>query len=244
MSHQGRITLTLAVSLCLHALILISLSGQFGARSGSRLTAGAVFVELIKLGSRGAEARVLDEKTEFRQNVPEFEPAPDPKPRPSLHNERRDQDDTDDQVKKSDQVPRPSSLNNRLQPGAPETQQPSAPELEPETPGRATAVPVPAPSPESSEPELTPARCANCPKPAYPPQARERELEGEVVLSVQVLADGGVGDVFVLRSSGFPILDDAAIAGVKAWTFYPALRDGEPLAETRSFTINYRISPR
>ena len=49
----------------------------------------------------------------------------------------------------------------------------------------------------------------------YPEQARRMNLEGSLVLSVDILADGSVDQIRVLRSSGFDVLDEAAVRIVR-----------------------------
>jgi periplasmic protein TonB len=49
----------------------------------------------------------------------------------------------------------------------------------------------------------------------YPDQARRMNLAGSLVLSVDVLADGSVDQIRVLRSSGYDILDEAAVRIVR-----------------------------
>jgi periplasmic protein TonB len=88
------------------------------------------------------------------------------------------------------------------------------------------------------------ARCASCPPPPYPPLALERGLEGEIVLTVQVLDDGNVGDVYIEKSPGIPILETAAITAVKGWTFYPATEDGAPVASSKRVVIPFTLTPR
>jgi protein TonB len=57
--------------------------------------------------------------------------------------------------------------------------------------------------------------------PDYPPLARQRGVEGQVVLEAILDRDGRIEDrVRVIRS--IPLLDDAAVAAVKAWRFRPA----------------------
>lgn len=50
----------------------------------------------------------------------------------------------------------------------------------------------------------------------YPEQARKLGLEGTVELFVELSDDGRVQDVQVVASSGFPILDNAAVKGFYA----------------------------
>jgi protein TonB len=45
----------------------------------------------------------------------------------------------------------------------------------------------------------------------YPEEAKERRLYGSLILQVALRADGGLEDVRVLRSSGFDVLDEAAV---------------------------------
>lgn len=62
------------------------------------------------------------------------------------------------------------------------------------------------------------------PKPAYPRSARRRGQEGTVLLRVEVLANGRVGEVVVDTSSGYESLDEAAVKAVRKWRFTPARR--------------------
>lgn len=50
----------------------------------------------------------------------------------------------------------------------------------------------------------------------YPPEAVRRGLEGEVRLILKLSADGSVDDVNIAASSGYPILDNAAIKAAYA----------------------------
>jgi protein TonB len=58
--------------------------------------------------------------------------------------------------------------------------------------------------------------------PAYPPQSKRLGEEGKVVLVVQVSADGAPLSVNLKNSSGWPRLDQAALAAVRHWRFAPA----------------------
>jgi len=64
------------------------------------------------------------------------------------------------------------------------------------------------------------------PKPDYPLEARQKGYEGEVLLKVEVLQNGRVGEVEVEKSSGYEILDQSAITAVKKWRFVPARKGG------------------
>ena len=60
------------------------------------------------------------------------------------------------------------------------------------------------------------------PEPSYPPLARRRHQEGLVLLTVKVTAQGRASEVVLKQSSGFSLLDDAALQAVRDWEFEPA----------------------
>jgi len=69
------------------------------------------------------------------------------------------------------------------------------------------------------------------PKPNYPALSRRQGEEGLVMLYVEILPDGSVGDVTVLENAGYRRLADAAIAAARRGHFRPATRDGRPVAD-------------
>ena len=79
-------------------------------------------------------------------------------------------------------------------------------------------------------------------QPAYPDAAQVNGEQGDVALGVEVGANGRVRTVRVLRSSGFDDLDNAAIEGVMAWRYIPAVRDGEKRTEWTKVVIAFRPS--
>ena len=68
------------------------------------------------------------------------------------------------------------------------------------------------------------------PPPKYPRIARKREYQGTVMLHVYVDSKGKVSDVELSESSGYKILDKAAIKAVKGWFFEPGQRGGKNVA--------------
>lgn len=62
------------------------------------------------------------------------------------------------------------------------------------------------------------------PAPEYPRIARKRGYEGTVVLSMLVNEDGQVDNLWVFESSGYKVLDNAAIEAVREWIFEPGRR--------------------
>jgi TonB family protein len=61
----------------------------------------------------------------------------------------------------------------------------------------------------------------------YPEQARRHNLAGSLVLSVDVLHDGSVEQIRVLRSSGYDVLDEAAVRIVRLSSPFSPLARGD-----------------
>ena len=74
----------------------------------------------------------------------------------------------------------------------------------------------------------------------YTAEARSRNIQGKMVLSIVVDANGNVGDVKVMNSLE-PSLDDNAVRTVRTWTFKPATRDGVPVAVRVTVEIAFRL---
>ncbi len=79
----------------------------------------------------------------------------------------------------------------------------------------------------------------------YPERARQRNLEGSLVLSVDVLADGSIEHVRVMRSSGYDLLDEAAVRIVRLAAPYAALppdirQETDVLTITRTWQFSAR----
>ncbi len=59
-------------------------------------------------------------------------------------------------------------------------------------------------------------------EPKYPAIARQKNIEGRVVLELEVAPKGTIESVHIIKSSGFDILDKAAIDSAKLWKFKPS----------------------
>jgi len=66
---------------------------------------------------------------------------------------------------------------------------------------------------------LTMPRYLKTPKPPYPLSARIKGYDGVVFLRVEVLKSGRVGHISIIKSSGYDILDKAALDTVTRWQF-------------------------
>jgi len=77
--------------------------------------------------------------------------------------------------------------------------------------------------------------------PTYPAHAIARRVEGTVLLRIQISADGNVGHLEVLASSGHPILDAAAVRAVRSWRFAPAVNSGRAVAATVRLPVRFSL---
>ena len=78
-------------------------------------------------------------------------------------------------------------------------------------------------------------------EPQYPSAEIRGGHEGTVLLSIQVLENGRVGDVRVEQSSGFPALDQSAMKEAKRWRFRPGTRDGVPVPMWKQVPIKFEL---
>ena len=62
-------------------------------------------------------------------------------------------------------------------------------------------------------------------QPIYPPRSIRLGQEGTVIVEVEVLANGRIGDVRLRTSSGFRLLDEAALKAARKGRYKPARRD-------------------
>jgi bla regulator protein BlaR1 len=85
--------------------------------------------------------------------------------------------------------------------------------------------------PAIANPVLTSARVefASCAKPEWPKESLRDKHTGTVTLQFTVGADGKAIDSNVRRSSGDPLLDEAARLGIAKCSFKPATEDGKPV---------------
>jgi len=68
-------------------------------------------------------------------------------------------------------------------------------------------------------------RYRQTPPPVYPQAARQKGYEGLVLISVEILENGASGQLIVKKSSGYAVLDQAALRAVKKWKFIPAVKN-------------------
>jgi protein TonB len=91
-----------------------------------------------------------------------------------------------------------------------------------------------------SEPDYK-AAYLNNPRPPYPMVARRMGYHGKVMLSVEVLDEGYAGQVLLHSSSGYSVLDNAALQTVKSWRFTPARQAGRAVTKWFIVPVNFAL---
>lgn len=77
-------------------------------------------------------------------------------------------------------------------------------------------------------------------EPDYSDEARKAQLQGLVILQIEVDERGVPRNPKIVRSLGLG-LDDRAIEAVQRWRFRPSYRDGKPVAATAFVEVNFRL---
>ncbi|MDH5833660.1 energy transducer TonB [Luteimonas kalidii] len=108
-------------------------------------------------------------------------------------------------------------------------------------PAQAQAPVAPGEGPAASGPlaDASVPRPLSAPAPDYPSAALRAGASGDVVLRIEVGADGRPGDVTVIGSSRNRALDRAAMQAVRRWRFEPAVRDGVAIPATVQQVISF-----
>jgi protein TonB len=80
------------------------------------------------------------------------------------------------------------------------------------------------------------------PKPKYPPAARRAGQQGTVTLSFTIGSSGKVISARIAKSSGYILLDNAAISAIRGWRFKPARNAlGEPVSYSYTLPVPFRL---
>ena len=80
------------------------------------------------------------------------------------------------------------------------------------------------------------------PRLMYPKIAQEKQLSGIPQLTIQINDKGMVDNVFLTKSSGYDVLDNAAMQYCKNLTFEPSKRNGEPVYSRMNMEIKFDFS--
>jgi protein TonB len=114
------------------------------------------------------------------------------------------------------------------------------PQVQPQPPAPAAVpTPPPPPTPPVSVVMSPSIDNAQCPPPEYPRRAQRLRWHGSTLLLVDVDANGNPVKITVRTSSGYEILDNAAMKAVEQWHFHPQKRNG--VAEAGQLLVPIRF---
>lgn len=130
----------------------------------------------------------------------------------------------------------------------------SAASVKPSAPVQAPAVKRPAPAPFAAPPARPAPVVSSAPpvtrnvsvkgkrvQPRYPKRALRMGIEGVVWLRALVSATGETRAVNIYRSSGYSLLDNAALDAVKQWRFHPHVVNGAPTESRMEVPVEFAI---
>lgn len=168
------------------------------------------------------------------------EPAPQPKPQPA-------EPKAVPIVKKTVTRPTPTPVIPRAPSPAAITE--ATPPQESHEPPAATVPPSP-PAPVAPAAPAAPAAPKTVsgieyiekPRPVMPTTSLRMGEEGVVQFKVLVNVKGKADKVEIIKSSGFPRLDDAAVTAVKRALFKPYIEDGQAIAFSTTGSIAFTLS--
>jgi TonB family protein len=76
----------------------------------------------------------------------------------------------------------------------------------------------------------------------YPEMMRKLEVEGLVVVGAALDEQGLVFDTRIMKSSGYPELDNAAVEAVRNARFTPAMQGEKPIAVKIAVPVNFKLT--
>ena|ERR1700739_218670 len=85
-------------------------------------------------------------------------------------------------------------------------------------------------------------RPISTPQPDFSADARRGKVDGVVVVTGYIGADGKFHDAKILRSIGDLALDSKVLNAVKKWTFHPCTRDDKPINCTMNIETKIHLN--
>jgi len=120
----------------------------------------------------------------------------------------------------------------------PERHEPEAQPVAPEVPSSALVPTMPSPNPLPGA--VQGARAIYQPTPVIPEDLRAEALTASAVARFHVGADG-TATVELVTPTRNPTLNRVLIETLSRWRFFPALRDGRPVASTQDLPISVEV---
>jgi protein TonB len=173
---------------------------------------------------------------------PKFEPAPRPRSEP-----KRAAPKTASPVARPRPEPKPPRPKTAVPVARPPAPQPARSVVSGARPAPMETVSAsrspPVSPPVEEAPLILDPRYRRPPKPpAYPQQAIRLGLQGKALVRARISTAGNVIEVYLHQSSGYSLLDDAALAAVRRWAFIPATHNGIPREAWVQAPVNFVLN--
>jgi protein TonB len=95
-------------------------------------------------------------------------------------------------------------------------------------------------SPRPGRGSIVPATLIHKVEPEFSEEARKAKYQGQVVLSIEIAADGTPRILRVVSGPGLG-LEEKAVEAVRQWRFKPAYRDGKPVDSTAMVEVHFHL---
>jgi len=99
----------------------------------------------------------------------------------------------------------------------------------------------PSPTATATEEPQRDAHFINRVQPQYPSICIDQGASGRVVVDVTIGPDGSLVSAVLGQTSGFPCIDDAALAAAKESTYEPSEVDGRPATQTYLIVYDFTL---
>ncbi len=103
-----------------------------------------------------------------------------------------------------------------------------------------SASPAIVPAPVSAAPKVQDPKLISSARLIYPPTAKQTNIQGAVIVSANVDANGKV--VSAKAVSGPLLLREAAVDSVKQWKYSPGLVDGKPAPSQVTVSVDFKLN--
>jgi periplasmic protein TonB len=195
--------------------------------------------------------------------VPEFEPVTPPKKPDTPAKDPAKTEDAPEPTEEPDPVPRRIvgvSLESTVEGNGPSfatgTSRMGQTDTHAVDPARAQRAPAPAPAAQvtpapgaqrvashipTRDTEFEKPKRLRPNRPEFPAALKAQGIEGDVTVRVDIAASGAVTSVTIVRGSGYPAFDEAAKRAAASERFAPAVRDGNPVPFSLSYSYRFRI---
>ena len=192
-------------------------------------------VEKIPKREMPAAPTVKQKPVEATKKPEEKAPLPKPVPAKPMRQGKRQETVPPDQVpqKSLESVPDEPSQGKDAPTSTPQRETTA---FDTAVTGQAASQPALPSALEAAQPEYD-----RNPPISYPRRARRRGYEGTVLLEVLVKRNGQVGDLRILASSGYAILDTSAVNAVKSWSFKPAKKGDDTVDMWVQVPVRFKL---